>query len=152
MNKLNPLKAKSVRTTLFLCTLSCAVPAFVPLITRAIAQQPTKPDMTFTDANNGETVEASVGNIFEVILESNATTGYSWNIATQDAKILESLGDPKYVRPAGAPPGAPGQQVFQFKVKGAGETKLVLHYNRPWEKDKEPAKLFSLGLKNPEKK
>ena len=146
-------KAKNARIALLFCALGCGV-ASIPLMSRAVAapKEAAKPGMIYTEANDGQTVKAHVGEIFEVRLESNASTGYSWDIATQDAKILESLGDTKYVSPTGTPPGTPGLQTFRFKAKSAGNTQLVLHYQRPWEKDKEPAQVFSLGLQVAQKK
>lgn len=102
--------------------------------------------MTFNETNNGQTALATLGDTFEVKLESNASTGYQWSVAKQDTEALEAEGEPKYVRPAHSLPGSPGQQVFRFKIKQVGETKLELHYTRPWEKDKEPAQIFIITL------
>ena len=146
-------KARTARTALLLCALSGGA-AFVPLANYVVAapKEEAKPDMIFTEANDGQTVQAHVGEVFEVRLDSNASTGYSWNVASQETQALEMLGDPKYVRPTTNAPGAGSQQVFRFKIKRIGATKLVLHYKRPWEQDKPPAQVFSLGLQVAEKK
>lgn len=120
-------------------------PVLLSACTQSVGADQTKTAMTFTEKNNGQTVQAHVGDRFEVRLESNASTGYEWLVQTQDAKALESDGEPRRIPPTSNQPGAPGQQVFAFKVKRAGETKLKLIYARPWEKDK-PADKFVLTV------
>lgn len=113
--------------------------------------EPAKPDMTFSEANNGQTVAVRVGAIFEVRFESNASTGYEWSVTKQDKEALEGNGKSQFVAPAELVPGAPGQQVFRFKVKRAGNTKLELQLARPWEKDK-AARKFALIVSAKKKK
>lgn len=143
--------AKLTRTTGIFCSLMGLGAGLIPTMGCAATHagetaDTTKPVNSFTIANNAQKVTVNVDDVFEVSLESNASTGYEWSIVTQNTKIIESDGKPRFVIPQEAPPGTPAQQVFRFKAKSAGNTKLVLHYARPWEKDKEPAEKFSLEI------
>lgn len=118
------------------------------------AEENHKPQTTvkFTEENNNQPVTIIREETFEVNLESNASTGYEWAIAKMDTQIIESLGKPTYVVPTNAPPGTPSRQVFRFKSKKVGHTKLLLNYVRPWEKDKKPVQTFMLDITVQEKK
>lgn len=74
----------------------------------------------------------AVGEVFEVPLESNATTGYRW-VATFDDGLLE-LVDEQYVADSDLI-GAPGKQVFTFRALATGRAEVTFDYSRPWETD-----------------
>lgn len=91
---------------------------------------------TFTP-KNGETIEVTANKPFEVRLESNPTTGYSWTVASIDGtvKFVESV----YEQPKGDAAGAPGEQVLTFNAGPAGKSTVNLAYERPFAPD-EPGK------------
>lgn len=75
-----------------------------------------------------------------MILEENASTGYSWSYKTNsdtikliDHKVLLS-GNKKLV-------GAPSQEVWTFKANQKGTFKIQFLYMRPWEKNSAAAKI-----------
>jgi len=94
-----------------------------------------------------ETVDAETGQHFDVSLESNPSTGYSWQTTkSPDGKIVQLLNS-HYVDPSsGGAVGAPGQEVWQFQAIGAGSTTMVLEYARPWELDTPPAQRYTLNI------
>jgi inhibitor of cysteine peptidase len=103
----------------------------------------------YLEKQKGETVKMKTGDIFEVKLEANPTTGYDWYLSGKtDASvvILESSTyevsskNPKLV-------GGGGIKTLKFKAAGPGQTKLILEYVRPWEKGVEPANTFTLDIK-----
>ena len=79
------------------------------------------------------------GETFEITLEANATTGFSWEIAQIDKDIVQLVGS-EYVPDPNAEglDGKGGKAVFRFQAVGSGETTLKWVYHRPWEKDVEP--------------
>ena len=105
------------------------------------------PTLTVTDQDNGGIVHIPVGEFLVVRLASNATTGYSWSLVTDDSRVLPSDGKPSYESPRSQLAGAGGAQVFRFKASRIGETILELHYRRPWEKNSIPAKVYRLTVK-----
>jgi inhibitor of cysteine peptidase len=91
---------------------------------------------TFTP-KSGETIDVTANEPFEVRLESNPTTGYSWTVESIDGtvKFVESV----YEAPKGGAAGAPGEQVLTFQAGPAGTSTVLLAYERPFAPD-EPGK------------
>ena len=76
-------------------------------------------------------IDANVGEIFSVELESVPGAGYQWDadVAEPGVELVE-----KQVAPSdqGAIGGS-GKEVFKFKPTEAGEAELRFVYKRPWE-------------------
>jgi inhibitor of cysteine peptidase len=104
--------------------------AAAALLIRAMQPRPLRLDET----DNGSTVALQVGDMVEVVLKGNPTTGYGWRtvLADEDAGILQQMGEPAYVPDSGLI-GAGGTYTFVFKALKAGEALLTLVYERPWE-------------------
>ncbi len=101
-----------------------------------------------TISQNGTTVTLHAGECLEVALPSTVGTGYSWQIANSADNVLKLSGDPKLEpEPQGNKVGQSENQVFRFLASGKGTAQLELHYLRPWEKDRKPAKTFLLSVK-----
>jgi inhibitor of cysteine peptidase len=102
-------------------------------------------EMQLTEADNGKTVTVDVGQEFDVTLEGNPTTGYTWAVAEPtDEQIVRQTGEIEFV-PESKALGAGGVQIIRFEVVGAGQTTLKLIYHRPWESI-EPLQTFSVTL------
>lgn len=96
-------------------------------------------DKTLTEKDNGSKVMLKQGDVLDITLNSNPTTGYSWKVSQNDPKILLPLGEPQFSLGSKAPmPGAGGTQTFQFKALAKGQTTLTLVYVRPWETNVTP--------------
>jgi inhibitor of cysteine peptidase len=93
-------------------------------------------------------VELAVGNVLIVTLESNPTTGYSWQISQIDDGVLRQEGSPQYIpdSPDSDKVGSGGVEILRFKALATGETDVQLIYHRPWEEDVEPLETFSLQV------
>ena len=98
--------------------------------------------------DNGRTLKVKVGDVIQVKLKSNRTTGYSWALTGKtDAKVLKT-GEVEYKvdeHPAGMV-GVGGNDFCTFTALAPGKTEIALGYARPWEKDKEPAQAFKLTV------
>jgi predicted secreted protein/putative hemolysin len=91
-------------------------------------------DKTVTNSDNKSDVTLKVGDTLTVELASNPTTGFSWQVDANDAKVLAQVGESQYRLGSQTPiPGAGGTQTFTFNAVGAGKTTLTLIYVRPWE-------------------
>lgn len=90
---------------------------------------------SLTESDNGKQVTLQPGDTLTVTLESNPTTGYSWQVMELDKAILVQDGDPEYKQSPGSGGlvGAGGTETFRFKAVGSGKTSLELGYMRPWE-------------------
>ncbi|MBU0490493.1 MAG: protease inhibitor I42 family protein [Chloroflexi bacterium] len=98
-----------------------------------------------TQADNGKTIEVNQGSEVKVVLVSNPTTGYSWQVAEVDAKVLQQVGEAQFKADSDAI-GAGGKETFTFKAAGAGQTTLKMEYKRPWETDVAAAETFVVTI------
>lgn len=102
------------------------------------------------------TIEVEQNLEFIVVLESNPTTGYSWQLAQPlDEDILELVSTqfeekkPEGEGEEGELVGAPGEEKWTFKAIGEGDTEIDFEYVRPWETDEPPEeeKTFKVEVK-----
>ena len=121
------------------------------------AATPTPADVLAADgpaAANAVVVQASpdrettlaVGQLLEISLEGNASTGYSWEIEADGAPQLTLAPSPEgkaeaTAANADAPDkvGSPTTLHWHFEAAQPGTTTVRLVYLRPWEKDVAPA-------------
>jgi len=109
---------------------------------------PGTADVMLGAADNGSQAELSSGQVLEVTLASNPTTGYSWQVSEVDGAVLTQLGEAEFQQaPTEGEPlvGAGGTETFRF-VAATGETTLALVYHRPWEEDVEPLEIFTVQV------
>jgi predicted secreted protein len=75
-------------------------------------------------------IVVEVGEVFEIVLAGNFTTGYRWDL-TQRPDGISLISDE--MRAGGEAPGSAGTQHLQFKATSSGRYSLELSYRRPWE-------------------
>jgi len=101
---------------------------------------------TFTEAANGQTVQAAPGDEFRVTLKENPTTGYRWDMTLGPGLTLVS-GAFTGPSPSPSPPlGAGGTRTWLVRVDTAGTLTLTGVYARPWEAASKSAAGFSLTI------
>lgn len=100
-----------------------------------------------TAADNESEIRLRTGETLTVRLESNPTTGYSWQVMEFDNSVLRQDGDPEYKPSPGSDGqvGAGGEETLRFKALGPGKTRLTLGYMRPWE-DLPPIETFTIQV------
>jgi inhibitor of cysteine peptidase len=92
-------------------------------------------------------VEVGAGQEFSIILESNPTTGYHWDIVGNlDGNMVElvkneytSTSDPNLV-------GGGGVEVWTFKALKAGETQITLGYYPPSNDPVDPQQITTFTV------
>jgi inhibitor of cysteine peptidase len=107
----------------------------------------TLPNQISIDASSsGKTVNIAVGGTLTVTLDSNVTTGYSWELKEiGDTNVLQKT-DNKYIAPASGAIGAGGKEVWTFKALATGTSTLTMDYSQPWAGGQKGAKNFSLTV------
>jgi len=87
--------------------------------------------VTLTEQDNGRRVPVQVGDLVEIHLAENATTGYRWAPDSYDAGVVKlAEATARYPNTA---VGSGGEAIFRFEVVGAGSGTLSLKYWRQWE-------------------
>lgn len=105
-------------------------------------------DVVLGAEDDGSVIELSAGRALVVTLESNPTTGYSWEVSEVDESVLVQMGEPEFKEAATEGEqvvGAGGTETFYF-ASAAGETTLTLVYHKPWEEDVDPLEIFSVEV------
>jgi inhibitor of cysteine peptidase len=101
------------------------------------------------ESSSGKQVNVVVNGTITVTLDSNATTGYSWEIKdiqeVSGQMILQKI-DNKYVAPTGGAIGAGGKEVWTFKALAAGTSTLTMDYSQPWAGGQKGARIFTLTV------
>jgi|GEM_PF-1299806 len=80
-----------------------------------------------------EVIEVEAGQTFGFSLESNPTTGYSWQVQfdSEFLKLVESV----FVEGTSGLIGAPGHESFKFLALKEGQVDIKMIYKRSWEPD-----------------
>ncbi len=119
------------------------------LIVMAEYLSPAKSEVNVNEADNDGQIELEQGQILVVTLQSNPTTGYSWQQAENQEPFLEKMGEPQFTQtPTDGPPvvGAGGWEIFRFKAVSVGQMTLQLGYRRSWEEGVDPILTFSIEV------
>lgn len=111
----------------------CLAIALAVLLTACGGQQGFSSNEVKQYNETSTSIQAAVGQQFEISLASNPTTGYTWEKSEAYDKAYVELLSSKYIGPKEAIPGAGGTHQFLFKALKAGSTTIKLTYKRSWE-------------------
>ncbi len=85
-------------------------------------------------------IESAPGEEITVALDSNPTTGYSWDFVEEFDRRILTLVDSRYQPPQTQLKGAGGTQFWTFRALETGRTEIKLKYFRSWEKGVPPVR------------
>jgi inhibitor of cysteine peptidase len=115
--------------------------------TNSPSDLPTDSPLVLDNGDKGKTVDLKTGQILEVALPSNPTTGYTWEIIKIDPEMLEVDGKPLYDSPKTNRQGDGTIQRLRFRGVKAGATEVMLGYRRPWEKESKNLNNWNISVK-----
>ena len=101
----------------------------------------------YTDPEETIGISANKEFVILIALESNPTTGYSWQ-ASYDETMLQ-LVEETYELGEFAKQGligAGGTELFRFKALKKGELEITMVYKRPWETEVLDQKIFTVDV------
>jgi inhibitor of cysteine peptidase len=90
------------------------------------------------ESKNPKVIKAQVGYNITIILKSNPTTGYQWQVAKPLDESTIKLISSEYLADKTNLVGAGGKQVWRFKTLKPSQTSISFKYVRPWEKNTPP--------------
>jgi predicted secreted protein len=109
-------------------------------------EQPVPENVFIADeADNGQTVTMGVGDILQITLAENQSTGYLWAIVTNDEAVLRTSEEPAYEVDSDAE-GAGGRKTFMFEAAAPGTSVLRLVNAMSQETAVEPDRTFELTV------
>jgi len=96
---------------------------------------------------NGRTLKLTAGELFEISLAENPTTGYRWRLleaetATANCVPVKDSYEPGHPQVA----GQGGIHRWQFRAAGPGACTIELEYRRSWQQDKPPERTFRIHI------
>ena len=100
-----------------------------------------------SEADNGKNIEVHTGDIIRITLESNITTGYSWENADKVDQDILALDSNDYVSDPNPEEldGVGGNTVIVYRALKPGKAKIDLVYLQSWEPSESDTK-FSVTV------
>jgi len=99
------------------------------------------------NAANGSIVQMQAGEELVISLDSNPTTGYSWQLTEPLSGIMAQQGEVAFTQQGEEGlVGAGGVEVFRFTAEQAGTAIIQLGYLRVWEEGVAPIDTFSVTV------
>jgi len=90
-------------------------------------------ELVVTEVDSTAELRVGAGDMIEVRLESNPSTGYSWGLSDMTSPGIAELESQSFVESEGDLVGAPGTDVFVFKAADSGAGILRLEYVRQFD-------------------
>lgn len=97
------------------------------------------------ETNDGRTVKIPSGDLLELTLAENPTTGFRWQFVEQGTPACALLED-AYDSKGTNVPGQGGVHRWKFRAAEPGVCKIELVYRRAWEQDVAPGRSFRLKV------
>jgi len=97
------------------------------------------------ESHNGQEVGLTVGEVLEITLFENQTTGFQWALKTRPESSCTPIIDES--EGMATPPGKGGSHRWCFRAVRAGTEAIELEYRRPWEKSSQPGRTFKLNVR-----
>ncbi|MBP7830189.1 MAG: protease inhibitor I42 family protein [Kiritimatiellae bacterium] len=111
------------------------------------APGPATVSVTFAENGGEQSVRLAPGQVVEIALPGNPTTGYGWTLEKFDAQdILARPMEEDFQAAAPQRLGAGGVFRFRFTAARAGSTTIRFLYRRAWEKDVAPLYIADLSV------
>ena len=95
--------------------------------------------------------EIAVGGTLTVTLESNPTTGFTWELTELSDQTVLALIEIKYepgeeAKQEPSLSGAGGTEIWSFEALKKGEATISMEYSQPWEGGMKTAKIFEITV------
>jgi inhibitor of cysteine peptidase len=131
-------------TSVFL--LSCATFAFTPTPTAPLLPTGETPNPLPEPTDPTQLIVVSPNQTFEIVMPSNPSTGYRWNLVNEvDANVLV-LVEQSYIAEQPVLAGSGGVEVWTFSAVAPGETTLDLGYSSP-SGDAQPEEILTFSIR-----
>ena len=100
--------------------------------------------LTIDQSYDRRSVDLPVGQVLELRLPENPTTGFSWSFESNGGPACAVVND-QFVG-SGTRPGRGGQHAWQIRGVQVGACQFSLAYRRPWEAGVPSAQVFHVQV------
>jgi predicted secreted protein len=104
--------------------------------------------VTLTQADSGKAITVKVGDIIQIELAEQGSTGYLWQFDDLDRQFFELIDiatEKTYTEKNFT--GGPVLKRWRLKAQKAGNTTIYLYYFRPWEDKSTAVRTFVLPVR-----
>jgi inhibitor of cysteine peptidase len=126
----------------FLILMSALVLSSCSMFSKDTGEVISKP-LTAVDSNRE--VVLPQNHIFRIVLPSNPTTGYTWNVVVDNPNVV-SVESSKYLKDSSGRVGVGGETTWLLMAQHKGNATLLFSYQRVWEEDVPPTRVVKFLL------
>lgn len=101
--------------------------------------------IALNEADNGRPIELHVGDVLNVTLEENPTTGFLWAADVSDRRVLEE-DESEYSPVSTAGIGGGGSRTLIFRAVAPGECRISATHMRSWEGEASALGRFAVAV------
>jgi C1A family cysteine protease len=83
------------------------------------------------------------GQMVPLILESNLSTGYLWELVSYDPSMITKQGNPQFEPKAGGI-GTPSRELIYLRSLADGETSITIRYRQPFDRAEDPTRWIDI--------
>jgi inhibitor of cysteine peptidase len=134
-----------VRKAIFLTALAVVIILSSGCAPRQFQVSPPE-QVNLVASNAGQNIRLFAGQELIIQLDGNPTTGYTWEAKNLDTNMFIQVGDVQFSSSNPKLVSSGGTQTMTLRVLNTGTSTLTLIYHRPWEKDVQPLKTFTVTV------
>jgi len=125
----------------------CAEASATPTPTLAPISTAETPNALPEPTDPSQLIAVKAGETFDIIVPSNASTGYRWKLVESLDEGTVQLVAQDYIPEQPILPGSGGVDVWTFRGVSAGDTRITLGYYPPGNEDEpEETVVFSIAV------
>lgn len=122
---------------------SCAAASSTP--TPTLPPTAETPNTLPEPTDPTQLITRQAGETFDIVLPSNSSTGYRWNIIPELDENIVQFVEQNYIAEQPVMPGSGGVDVWTFRAVSAGDTTVVLGYYPP-SNDTDPDEVVTFSI------
>jgi inhibitor of cysteine peptidase len=123
----------------------CATLSAAPTPTPTLPPPAETPNALFEPTDPTQLVTVKAGETFELVLPSNPSTGYRWDILPELDENIVQFVEQNYLAEQPVIPGSGGVDVWAFRAVNAGDTTVTLGYYPPGNPD-DPQEVVTFSI------
>ena len=104
---------------------------FITFLLTACGGKAESQDENLVISDPSKNLDAEVGSEFKIIIDSNPSTGYHWELGDDLDEEIVKFVSKDYTADEPVAPGSGGRDVWVFKAMSAGEAHITLWYYSP---------------------
>ncbi|HJR81286.1 MAG TPA: protease inhibitor I42 family protein [Anaerolineales bacterium] len=123
----------------------CAAFSFTPTPTLPTIPTDVTPNSLPEPTDPTQLITVGAGETFDIVLPSNSSTGYRWNLVGELDETVVQFVSQNYMAQEPVIPGSGGVDVWTFRAVNTGDTTIELGYYPP-SSDTEPDETVTFSI------